>query len=182
VFGPQKGATPEQVDILDAGLRRLRDRLGSALGSEAAALADAPSAGAAGGVGYAALAMLGAEPRPGIEVVLEVCRLPERMPGTDLVITGEGSLDHQSLEGKAPIGVARLARAHGVEVVAVCGRTDLAPDQAEAAGIAAVYPLTDLESDPARCIAEAGPLITELGAIIGAQLLQLSETQSRIRP
>ncbi len=171
VFGPQKGATPEQVDTLDAGLRRFRDRLGSVLGSEAAALADVPGAGAAGGVGYAALAVLGAEPRPGIEVVLEVCRLAERLPGTDLVITGEGSLDHQSLEGKAPIGVAALARAHGIEVIAVCGRTDLSPAQFRAAGISAVYPLTDLEPDPARCIAEAPTLLHQLGQQIAAQLL-----------
>ena len=110
VFGPQKGASQIDVTTLDTNLAVFRDRLGDALGPRARELAEAPGAGAAGGVGYAALAVLGAERRPGVEVVLELVGLAERLSGVDLVITGEGSLDGQSLGGKTPIGVAELAR------------------------------------------------------------------------
>ncbi|UNX54887.1 glycerate kinase [Georgenia sp. TF02-10] len=135
-----------------------------------ARLAATPTAGAAGGVGFALL-LLGAERRAGIEVVLELAGLPARLAGADLVVTGEGSLDQQSLHGKAPVGVARAAAAQGVRAVAVCGRTTLTAAEAEQAGLAAVYALTDLEPDVARCIAGAGPLLERVGERIAAEQL-----------
>ncbi|MGO2685109.1 MAG: glycerate kinase, partial [Microbacterium sp.] len=101
VFGPQKGASPDDVTALDAALANFVEVLsrGRALPVPAAEAAQSPGAGAAGGVGFAALA-LGAERRAGIDVVLEFTRLAERLEGIDLVITGEGSLDEQSLMGK----------------------------------------------------------------------------------
>ncbi|TDT79421.1 glycerate kinase [Arthrobacter sp. AG258] len=170
VFGPQKGATPQDVGMLDAALARFVEVLAREIGFRAVKAAEAPGAGAAGGVGYAAIAVLAATRRPGIDVVLEFTELADRLAGADLVITGEGSLDEQSLLGKTPMGVARAAAAQGVPVVAVCGRTTLDHGQASAAGFDDVYALTALESDVNRCIAEAGPLLEQLGTQISAGL------------
>ncbi|GGI00494.1 glycerate kinase [Arthrobacter liuii] len=170
VFGPQKGATRQDVGMLDAALARFVEVLAREIGFRAVKAAEAPGAGAAGGVGYAAIAVLAATRRPGIDVVLEFTGLADRLGGADLVITGEGSLDEQSLLGKTPMGVARAAAAQGVPVVAVCGRTTLDRDQAAAAGFGNIHALTALESDVNRCIAEAGPLLEQLGTQISAGL------------
>ena len=174
IFGPQKGATPEDVAILDAALAHFVDVLSAEIGPRALKAADAPGAGAAGGVGYAAIAVLAATRRPGIDVVLEFTGLAERLAGADLVITGEGSLDEQSLLGKTPMGVARAAARAGVPVVAVCGRTTLTPEQQKDSGFRQVYPLTSLEAKVEICIAEAGPLLEQLGKHIGAELADLT--------
>ncbi|NJC23897.1 glycerate kinase [Arthrobacter pigmenti] len=168
VFGPQKGATPDDVAHLDGALARFVEVLEQELGPRARAQADAPGAGAAGGVGYAALAVLNAQRRPGIDVVLELTGLAEKLDGADLVITGEGSLDEQSLGGKTPLGVAKAAA--GMQAIAVCGRTTLTPEQTAAAGFSRVYALTDLELDVGKCIANAGPLLERVGQDIAARL------------
>ncbi|MBT2566413.1 glycerate kinase [Arthrobacter sp. ISL-85] len=170
VFGPQKGATPQDVGMLDAALARFVEVLAREIGFRAVKAAEAPGAGAAGGVGYSAIAVLAATRRPGIDVVLEFTGLADRLAGADLVITGEGSLDEQSLLGKTPMGVARAASAQGVPVIAVCGRTTLDHDQAAAAGFDDIHALTALETDVNRCIAEAGPLLEQLGTQISAGL------------
>lgn len=118
VFGPQKGANPQQVQELDAALRRFGELAARALGEDHA---EYPGVGAAGGLGFAARAFLAARFRPGVEVVAELSGLAEAMQGADLVITGEGRLDAQSLHGKTPMGVARIAKAAGVPVVAIAG-------------------------------------------------------------
>jgi glycerate kinase len=161
VYGPQKGVSPDQVAQLDAALARWAEAVHRATGVDAAG---APGAGAAGGVGFAALAVLGARLQPGIDLVLELVGFPAALPGARLVITGEGSLDAQTLSGKAPAGVAAAARAAGVPVVAVAGRSLLSPADLRPAGILAAYPLSDLEPDPARSMAEAGPLLERLAA------------------
>ncbi len=163
VYGPQKGATPEQVPELDKALRRWAHVVAQAVGTDQS---DIPGAGAAGGVGFAAAAVLGASLRPGIELMLELAGLHSVLATVDLVITGEGSLDEQSLAGKAPIGVASAARAEGVPVVAVCGRNVLSEEVLHRAGITAAYALLDLESDVVHCVAEPGPLLERLGAIV----------------
>ena len=121
-------------------------------------------------MGYAAIAVLAATRRPGIDVVLEFTGLADRLAGADLVITGEGSLDEQSLLGKTPMGVARAAAAAGVPVVAVCGRTTLARGQLQQPDSEEVYALTELESNVDRCIAEAARLLEQLGTQIGGRL------------
>ncbi|HEU5389383.1 MAG TPA: glycerate kinase [Streptosporangiaceae bacterium] len=168
VYGPQKGASPAEVAWLDAGLERWAAVVAAAVGKD---WSRAPGAGAAGGVGFAAMAVLGARMRPGIELVLELTGLESRLAGADLVITGEGSLDAQSLAGKAPVGVARAAARHRVPVVAVAGRNTLTTAQLAAAGITAVYPLTDLEPDPARSHAEATGLLRQAGQMIARDWL-----------
>ncbi|HEX9088079.1 MAG TPA: glycerate kinase [Arthrobacter sp.] len=172
VFGPQKGATPADVDTLDAALSRFVDVLAAEIGPRAVKAAEAPGAGAAGGAGYAAIAALAATRRPGIDVVLEFTGLAERLAGADLVITGEGSLDEQSLLGKTPLGVARAAARAGIPVIAVCGRTTLGPEQLAASGFRTVHALTELESDVDTCIAEAAALLERLGRNIGRQLAE----------
>jgi glycerate 2-kinase len=171
VFGPQKGAGPEEVETLERALRHFADVLAQALGADPELLASAEGAGAAGGVGFAALAVLRAERRPGIDVVLDFVRLDERLGDAAVVITGEGSLDGQSLGGKTPIGVARRARAHGVPVViAVCGRSLISADEARAAGFDAVFALAEREPDPATSMRQARSLLHHLGADIGRRL------------
>jgi glycerate kinase len=155
VYGPQKGASPDDVEVLDAALRHWA----SIAGPEFAAR---PGAGAAGGVGFAAMAVLGARMRPGIELLLELLGFDAALAGAALVVTGEGSLDRQTLSGKAPAGVARAAAAKGIACVAVSGRCLLSPAELAGANISAAYALTDLEPDPARCMAEAAPLLRRL--------------------
>ena len=117
------------------------------------------------------MALLDATIRPGIELILELIDFDNRVVGADLVVTGEGSLDDQSLAGKAPIVVARAAARSGVPVVAIAGRLQLSPQQLSKAGISAAYALTDLEPDLDRCIANASPLLRQLGARIAKDWL-----------
>ncbi|MFC8988800.1 glycerate kinase [Streptomyces sp. NPDC057115] len=170
VYGPQKGASAEDVERLDVALAHFAKIVEEAVGPRAAAYAASPGAGAAGGIGYGAL-LLGARFRPGIEVMLDVLGFAPALERADLVITGEGSLDPQTLHGKAPAGVAAAARAAGKEVVAVCGRLALPPEELGRAGIRRAYALTDLEPDVTRCIAEAGPILERTAARIARDFL-----------
>ena len=169
VYGPQKGVTDATADRLEEGLRRWAELVGTVTGGDHA---ERPGAGAAGGVGFAALAFLRALMRPGIELLLDTVGFQEKLRGAQLVITGEGSLDEQTLRGKTPAGVARAAKAGGVRVVAVCGQSSLAADRASAAGIERVFALTDLEPDPEVCMAQAGPLLTSLAGEVARAYLR----------
>ncbi|PVE04388.1 glycerate kinase [Streptomyces scopuliridis RB72] len=171
VYGPQKGASPEDVATLDAALAHYATVLEAAIGSRAAALALSPGAGAAGGIGYGALVGLGAGFRPGIEVMLDVLGFADALSRATLVITGEGSLDEQTLHGKAPVGVAAAARARRIEVIAVCGRLALPPEALGRAGIRRAYALSRLEPDPAVSMAQAGPLLERLATEIARDFL-----------
>ncbi len=118
-FGPQKGATSEQLEILERALTRLADTVTRELGCD---FRNKPGAGAAGGLGFGLMSLCGAELRSGFDVVADAVELEEKIKSADVVITGEGKLDSQTLEGKAPAGVARLARKFGKRVFAVVGR------------------------------------------------------------
>jgi len=169
VYGPQKGASLHQVEQLDVALQRMADAVAAATGRD---LRDAPGAGAAGGVGFGAIAVLGARLRPGTEVVQELTGLEDSMAGADLVVTGEGSLDAQTLHGKAPAGVAALARRAGIPVVAVAGRCLLDPESLRRAGFGSAYALTDHASYPGEPFDAPGPLLQRIGArIAGCDLL-----------
>jgi glycerate kinase len=137
VFGPQKGATPAQVPVLDGVLARVADALVAAGRPDVREL---PGAGAAGGLG-AAFLTLGARLRPGVEVVAEAVGLDAAVAGADLVLTGEGSLDAQTLAGKAPAGVADVAARHGVPVIAFAGRLGPGADSLVGRGFVAVVPI-----------------------------------------
>jgi glycerate 2-kinase len=120
VFGPQKGASKAELDILERAVNRLADVVASQFGFD---YRDKPGAGAAGGLGFGLMSFCGATIRPGFDVVAEAVGLESKMKDVDVVITGEGSLDRQTLEGKTPAGVARMARKLGKKVFAIVGRT-----------------------------------------------------------
>ena len=133
VFGPQKGATPAMVGELDAALAHFAEVAG--------ADATSPGAGAAGGLGYAFKTFLGAELTPGVDLILDETRLEVDVAAADIVVTGEGRLDGQTVMGKAPIGVARLAKRHGKRVVAFAGCLGDGVEAVNAAGIDAFFPI-----------------------------------------
>ena len=118
VFGPQKGASAEQVQQLDRALGHFAEHCAQALDRD---VRDEPGSGAAGGLGFAAKAFLQAQFRTGVEVVAQLTGLADAIDGADLVITGEGRFDAQTLRGKTPLGVARVAQRHGVPVVVLAG-------------------------------------------------------------
>lgn len=124
VFGPQKGATPEQIELLENALAKLADTITRDLGCD---FRDAPGAGAAGGLGFGLLSFCGAEIRSGFGVVAEAIGLENMIASADVVITGEGRLDAQTEEGKAPAEVAKLARAKGKRVYAIVGEAPGGP-------------------------------------------------------
>jgi glycerate kinase len=190
VFAPQKGATPAEVDLLEAALTHWADTVESrpdvpistnrSLQGQEGGVPRVtywsmggrmPGAGAAGGVGFALMAVLGAHRRSGIDLVLDLVGLDAALTGADLVITGEGSLDAQTLTGKAVRGVATRATAHGIPVVAVCGRLALDDADLTTLGLSAAYPLSDLEPDPERSMADAARLLRHTGKRIARDWL-----------
>jgi glycerate kinase len=155
VFGPQKGASAAQVQALEAALARWADVVEERLG---VAVRDLPGAGAAGGLGFALLA-LGAQRVPGFDVVAAATGLDGLVAHADLVITGEGRLDASSTRGKVVSGVARVAGEHGVPCVAVAGEVLLGQREAGAAGLSETWSLVDHDeqharSDAARVLSE----------------------------
>ena len=142
VFGPQKGADPDMVQLLDAGLAHLAAVLRRDTGRD---VLDMPGGGAAGGFGAGAAALLNARLRPGVEMLLDAADFPRLAADADLIITGEGRLDSQSLGGKAVIGVARRARELGVPCAALAGAVDIsALPQAYELGLTAAFPINPL--------------------------------------
>jgi glycerate 2-kinase len=121
VFGPQKGASKDDLKVLERALTRLADVVANEFDFDHR---DKPGAGAAGGLGFGLMSFCGAMIRPGFDVVAEAVGFESKMKEVDVVVTGEGSLDRQTLEGKTPAGVARLARKLGKKVFAIVGRTD----------------------------------------------------------
>ncbi|MDD9205844.1 glycerate kinase [Georgenia sp. 10Sc9-8] len=170
VYGPQKGTDEATVRTLESGLGRWVDRLHAAGAASARSAAVLSGAGAAGGTGYAAMVLLDAEYRHGIDVVLDLVGFSRRVRGASLVVTGEGSLDEQSLRGKAPLGVARAAAEHGVPVVVVCGRSALTEDQQREAGFRSVYAMTTIEPDVHRCMTEPAPILRHIGTMVARDL------------
>ncbi|WP_438764590.1 glycerate kinase [Kushneria sp. TE3] len=140
IFGPQKGATKAQVNQLDQALARLAEVTANATGQDHR---DSAGAGAAGGMGFAALAFLSATLRPGIELVMEQVGFDQALERADLVITGEGRLDGQSLSGKTPIGVSRAAHRQGVPCVVLAGKLDSGWEKALEEGVTAAFALAD---------------------------------------
>ncbi|TQK11225.1 glycerate kinase [Herbaspirillum sp. SJZ107] len=143
IFGPQKGATPEMVEQLDANLAHYADIVardaGENHGRHQGDQRDMPGAGAGGGIALAMVVFLRGRLRPGIEIVTEAVRLDAAVRGADLVITGEGRIDGQTVNGKTPMGVARVAAAHGVPVIGIGGGLAADAGAVHAHGIDAVF-------------------------------------------
>lgn len=136
IFGPQKGATPQMVAQLDDNLRHYASVVARDLGRQ---VADVPGAGAGGGIGAAMMVFLGGRLRPGSEIVTDAVGLDAAVADADLVITGEGRIDGQTVHGKTPVGVARVAQRHGKPVIAIGGSLGAAAAEVHAHGIAAVF-------------------------------------------
>lgn len=158
VYGPQKGATPEMVQTLDANLahfdRVLQRDLGKVVG-------DIPGAGAAGGLGAGLLAFLNAELKSGIEIVIEAVQLVKRLSGADLVITGEGQINFQTVFGKTPVGVAKAAKVHGIPVIAIAGSIADGSDGVYDAGIDAIIDIVPEPTSLEAAIENAPMLIAD---------------------
>jgi len=167
VFGPQKGATAADIAVLEVGLARWAALTRAAIGRDLVAV---PGAGAAGGTGFAALGYLGARLVPGADLMLDLIGFSSALDGADLVITGEGSLDRQTLAGKAPAGVAKAAAGHGVPVHVVAGRVELTGAELKQAGFSRAYSLADLEPDQAASMVRSAELLADVGARIAAEL------------
>jgi glycerate kinase len=161
VFAPQKGASPEEVALLDAALRRFADVLARDLRAD---VADLPGGGGAGGTAAGAVAVLRARLRSGAALVCDLVGLDAALARADLAITGEGSLDAQTLRGKAPAEVARRAAAAGVPCVALAGVVRLAGADLRAAGFVAAHALGEVEPDPELCRTDTGRVLADLAA------------------
>lgn len=165
VFAPQKGADTTDLAALERGLHAWAKAVGSGD-------VDSPGAGAAGGVGFSALALLNAQRRSGFQLISEFVGLPELLAQAKLVVTGEGRLDHQTLSGKAPAGVARAAAKHGVPVVIATGQSDLSASEGSDAGFTTIYSLADREPDQHLSMRHASTLLESVGDDIAREHLR----------
>ncbi len=173
-FGKQKGASAEQIEQLDAALAHFADCAAVALGTDRR---DEPGAGAAGGIGFAAKAFLNATFRPGVEVVAELTGLAEKMHGADLVVTGEGRFDAQTLRGKTPLGVARVATQFDVPVIVVAGTLGDGYAEVYEAGIDAAFSLANGPITLEEACKQAPTLLRERARDI-ARLWRISAAQA----
>jgi glycerate kinase len=152
VFGPQKGATPEMVETLDSNLARYAEVIKSTNGRD---VVNTAGAGAAGGLGAALLGLFDAELRPGIQIVMDAVNLSEVVKDADLVITGEGRIDSQTIHGKTPIGVARTAKQYDIPVIAIAGSTAKDCEVVHEHGIDAAYSVVLGATDLPTALKEA---------------------------
>ena len=171
VFGPQKGASPAQVELLDRALTRFADVLEAAAGRR---VRDLPGAGAAGGLGVPLLALTDARIRPGVEIVAEAVGLAARVAGADYVFTGEGSLDAQTLRGKTPLGVLRVAEAAGVPVVMFGGRVDDVARRALRGRVIALMPVTPPGVDLDDALRRAPEFLADAAELAASMLVGTS--------
>lgn len=167
VYGPQKGATPEDVILLDHALAHLAAVIHRDLGIDVRSVR---GAGAAGGLGAGLVAFLGARLRPGVEVVMDAVRFTERVAAADLVITGEGSLDAQSLHGKVPAGVMAVAREAGVPAAILCGRASVTPEGVEVRSLVERF-------GEERALGDARLALEELAAELATDAERLSSAR-----
>ncbi|MNF48143.1 Glycerate 2-kinase [compost metagenome] len=185
VFGPQKGASLDQVQALDAALEHYADVCSAQFGRDDR---EFPGGGAAGGIGYAARMFLHASFRPGVELVAELSGLFEAVQGADLVITGEGRLDEQTLYGKTPAGVAAVASAAGVPTIAIAGTLGAGYQRLRDIGIEAAFSITsgpmtleDACSDAYRLLRDRASDVIRVWIIAqgGANAKQIRATNDR---
>lgn len=170
IFGPQKGATPEMAAQLDANLAHYAQIIKTQLAID---VKDIPGAGAAGGLGAALIGLLGASLRPGIEIVMEAVNLSDMVKDADLVITGEGRIDSQTIYGKTPIGVALTAKRFSVPVIGIAGSLSADCGVVHQHGMDAVFSVVPSCVDLATAFSEAAQNI-ELTARNVAAVLRLS--------
>jgi glycerate kinase len=170
VFSPQKGAGKADVKQLEGALAHFAGMLEATIGPRATKAERAAGSGAAGGAGYALIAVLAARRESGVSFVHDLTNFHARLAGADLLISGEGRLDHQSLGGKAAVGTAKAAISAGIPVIAVCGSTSLTETELQDAGFRKSYSLLDLEPDLKKCLQHASALLERTGRIVAEEL------------
>lgn len=158
VYAPQKGASLEDVELLEAGLRRLAKIADKTLGKDASTQL---GAGAAGGLAFGLMAFCCAQLKPGIEVVLEAADFDEKLRDADLVLTGEGALDEQTLSGKTIAGVCKAARKRNVPVVAFGGKVALSGEQLSTLGLRSAFAIANAPMPLEECIERADELLAD---------------------
>ena len=173
VYGPQKGATPEMIQHLDTALAHLAEIVKRDIGAE---INDISGAGAAGGLGGGLIAFIGGTLRAGVDIVLDTVELESKLEDADLVITGEGQMDFQTVYNKAPIGVARIARAKGIPVIAISGSLGENFTVVHEHGIDAVLPITNSP----LTLEEASERAADLAASAAEQAIRLMEVGNRV--
>lgn len=158
VYGPQKGADTSMIEILDKGLYHFANVIKNEMGVD---IIDIPGAGAAGGLGAGLMVFANAVLKNGIETLLEIIGIEERIKDSDLVITGEGNMDSQSVFGKAPIGIATIAKQHQVPIVAIVGGRSLDLEPVYEKGIDAVFSIVNRPMELEESIAQSEALIKQ---------------------
>jgi len=158
IYGPQKGADPEMVDFLDKGLRNLSEIASKTFGKD---VSSNPGAGAAGGLGAGCLWFLNAVLKDGVSIVIEQTRIAERIQSADLVITGEGKVDEQTLSGKVVKGLADFCAVNQVPLAVVCGTLQITPEQVRDAGITYAVSVLNRPMDLSQAQAETFALVRD---------------------
>ena len=174
VFGPQKGATPEMVQQLDAGLAKYASCARQATGRD---VAEKAGAGAAGGLGAGLMFFTPAQLKPGVEIVLDAVGFSDIVRDADFVITGEGRTDFQTAFGKAPVGVAKVAKTHGAPVFCISGGLGEGADDVLAQGIDAVMSICDRPLSLEECMAAGAQLIEPAAARLCRIVMAVRKSQ-----
>ena len=167
IYGPQKGATEEDIAVLDQALARYGDVLSNNTGRN---IAVEPGAGAAGGMGAALIGLIDAVVKPGVELVIEIVELAKRIVDADLVITGEGRIDSQTIHGKTPVGVAKIAKSHNLPVICIAGSVEDDADIIHQLGIDEIYSVIEGDYDLTEVLIEAGHKLTQAAQKIAKSL------------
>ncbi len=161
IYGPQKGATPAQVEMLEKNLSHFAQLIKRDVGRDVGRdVSDIPGAGAAGGLGAGLMAFCGATLRSGVELIMEIVQLEKRLQGADLVLTGEGRSDAQTISGKAPWGVAQAAKQAGIPVALLTGEIGEGAEQLYQHGIDVLFPIVIGPMTQHEAMAQAGELLT----------------------
>jgi glycerate kinase len=164
MFGPQKGATPDDVRALEVNLRHFFTLVRDQLGVD---VLDVEGGGAAGAFSAGLMAFLGGHIQPGIDLLLEHNHFRHHLRDADLVITGEGQMDEQTIHGKGPVGVARLAQEHGVPTIAIVGGLNVDDARLHDAGIHAVLPIVTRPLSLGEALANAAALVEQAALRLG---------------
>ena len=167
VFGPQKGATEEDIAVLDQALARYGDVLSNNTGRN---IAVEPGAGAAGGMGAALIGLIDAVVKPGVDLVIGIVELAKSIVDADLVITGEGRVDSQTIHGKTPVGVAKIAKSHNLPVICIAGSVEDDADIIHQLGIDEIYSVIEGDYDLTKVLIEAGHKLTQAAQKIAKSL------------
>lgn len=175
VYGPQKGATPEMIETLDANLARLASIVKRDMGRS---VGDIPGSGAAGGLGAGLIAFLNAELKSGVEIIIDAVQLEKQLEGASFVVTGEGEINFQTVFGKTPVGVAKLAKKLGIPVIAIAGSIANGADEVHKAGIDAIIDIVPTPMPLERAVRNAFDLTVE-AATRAARFISIGLTISQ---